>query len=74
MQTLLDGLCARSGVAVRVEADPALYRPNDTPLLLGSNARLRADTDWTPLVSFDRMLDDLMAFWRETVRSSEPEA
>mgnify|MGYP001442406241 CR=1 FL=1 len=74
MQALLDGLCARSAVTVRVEADPALYRPNDTPLLVGSNARLRADTGWAPEVSFDRMLDDLMAFWRETVRSGERDA
>ena len=74
MQALLDGLCARSDVAVRVETDPALYRPNDTPLLVGSNARLRSDTGWAQEVSFDRMLDDLMAFWRETVRSGEPDA
>lgn len=74
MQAILDGLCARSGVAVRVEHDPARDRPNDTPVLVGSNARLRADTGWAPEISFDRMLDDLMTFWRETVRSGEPEA
>ena len=74
IQALLDGLCARSGVAVRIEINPALYRPNDTPLLVGSNARLRADTGWAPEIPFDRMLDDLMAFWRETVRSGGPEA
>lgn len=69
IQAVLDGLCARSGVAVRVEHDPALFRPNDTPVLVGSNDRLRADTGWAPAISFDRMLDDLLAFWRGAVRT-----
>jgi len=68
IQEIVDGLCARASVAVRVEVDPALYRPNDTPLVLGSHAALTADTGWTPAVSFDRMLDDLLAYWRGQVR------
>lgn len=70
MQDLVDGLCARAAVSVRVEVDPALYRPNDTPLVVGSHARLTTDTGWQPAIPVDRMLDDLLAYWRAQVRDT----
>jgi len=68
IQEVVDGLCARAAVDVRVEVDPSLYRPNDTPLVVGSHAALTADTGWEPTVPFDRMLDDLLDYWRGQVR------
>lgn len=70
MQDLVDGLCARAAVSVRVEVDPALYRPNDTPLVVGSHARLTADTGWQPAIPLGQMLDDLLAYWRAQVRDT----
>ena len=67
MQQVVDGLIARITVAVREEIDPARLRPSDTPIVLGSFARLNSATGWTPEISFDRMLDDLLAYWRATV-------
>jgi GDP-4-dehydro-6-deoxy-D-mannose reductase len=64
MREVLDGLIARSRVQVTVETDPALLRPNDIPVLTGDASRLRAATGWKPEISFDRMLDDLLAYWR----------
>lgn len=64
---LLDGLRTRVRIPVRVEIDPARLRPNDTPILVGDAARMRADTGWTPEISFDRMLDDLLDYWRHEV-------
>ncbi len=69
IQDIVDGLCARASVTVRIDVDPALYRPNDTPLVVGSHAALTADTGWEPAVSFDRMLDDLLDYWRIQVRA-----
>lgn len=69
IQDIVDGLCARASVTVRIDVDPTLYRPNDTPLVVGSHAALTADTGWEPAVSFDRMLDDLLAYWRIQVRA-----
>jgi GDP-4-dehydro-6-deoxy-D-mannose reductase len=69
MQDIVDGLCARSRVTVEVETDAALLRPNDTPLVEGSAAKLTVDTGWVPHISFDQMLDDLLGYWRNTVRT-----
>jgi nucleoside-diphosphate-sugar epimerase len=37
------------------------------PVVVGDATRLRAATGWRPQISFDRMLDDLLAYWRQHV-------
>jgi GDP-4-dehydro-6-deoxy-D-mannose reductase len=69
MREVLDGLRARIATDVRVETDPARLRPNDQPMVLGDPARLHAATGWTPEIGFERMLDDLIDYWREAVRN-----
>ena len=64
MRSVLDALVARARVKVRVETDPALMRPSDTPVLLGNADRLRETTGWQPAISFDQTLDDLLNYWR----------
>jgi GDP-4-dehydro-6-deoxy-D-mannose reductase len=64
IRSILDALIARSRVSVRVEIDPARLRPNDVPSIVGDYARLERATGWKPEVSFDRMLDDLLGYWR----------
>jgi GDP-4-dehydro-6-deoxy-D-mannose reductase len=51
---------------VRVEVDPSRLRANDTPVLVGDTTRLRAATGWSPQVSFDQMIDDLLSYWRNS--------
>ncbi|MGD9901995.1 MAG: GDP-mannose 4,6-dehydratase [Vicinamibacterales bacterium] len=69
VQALLDGLRSRVRVPVDVVVDPARMRPVDTPVVLGSHARLTADTGWQPVVSLDETLDALLDSWREAFRS-----
>lgn len=68
VQAILDGLRARVRIPVDVVADPARMRPVDTPLILGSHARLTADTGWTPQFDLDATLDALIEYWRAEVR------
>lgn len=67
-QALLDGLRARVRVPVEVTIDPARMRPVDTPVIIGSAARLAADTGWAPRLSLDETLDALLGYWRSEVR------
>ena len=64
IRDLLDRLIARARVPVAVKVDPARYRPNDTPLLLGDPARLRDELGWTPEIPIEQTLDDLLEYWR----------
>jgi GDP-4-dehydro-6-deoxy-D-mannose reductase len=65
-QVVLDALLARARTAIRVEVDPARMRPNDIPVLVGDPTRLREATGWTPRISFDQMMSDLLEYWRNT--------
>ena len=64
IRSVLDGLIARARVAVTTESDPARLRPHDTSRMVGDASRLRAATGWRPMISFDQMLEDLLAYWR----------
>ena len=61
---LLDQLIARARVPVAVRIDPARYRPNDAPLLLGDPSRVREELGWTPEIPIEQTLDDLLDYWR----------
>jgi GDP-4-dehydro-6-deoxy-D-mannose reductase len=67
MRALLDILLSLSKARVRIEVDPARLRPSDNPIILGSHARLTADTGWTPEIPIERTLADLLDYWRRAV-------
>jgi GDP-4-dehydro-6-deoxy-D-mannose reductase len=64
IRQLLDLLLARARVPVTIKVDPARYRPNDTPLLLGDPSRLRDELGWTAQIPLEQTLDDLLEYWR----------
>jgi GDP-4-dehydro-6-deoxy-D-mannose reductase len=64
IRELLDRLIARARVPVTIRVDPARYRPNDTPLLLGDPARIREALGWKPQIDLDRTVEDLLEYWR----------
>ena len=64
MRSVVDALVARARAEVRVEPDPALMRPSDTPVLLGDSTKLRQATGWRPEIPFEQTLDDLLTYWR----------
>jgi GDP-4-dehydro-6-deoxy-D-mannose reductase len=64
---VITALVALAGVDVRVEVDPSRLRPLDNPVLVGDASRLRALTNWTPEISFEQMLQELLEYWRREV-------
>jgi len=64
IRELLNLLIARARVQVRVEIDPARYRPNDTPLVVGDPSRIRDRVNWAPEIPMARTMDDLLDYWR----------
>jgi GDP-4-dehydro-6-deoxy-D-mannose reductase len=61
---LLELLISGAHAKIRVETDPARLRPSDTPVVLGSFARLEADTGWRPEIPIERTLTNLLDYWR----------
>ena len=62
---LLDLLLARARAPIRVRVDPARFRPNDVPLVLGDPGRIRDELGWVPEIPLERTLDDLLEYWRK---------
>lgn len=48
---------------LRIERDPALYRPADIPELVGDGGRIARETGWSPRIDTGRMLADLAGYW-----------
>jgi GDP-4-dehydro-6-deoxy-D-mannose reductase len=61
---VLQQLVARARVPVQIRVDPARFRPNDLPALVGDPSRIRDELGWTPVIRLERTLDDLLEYWR----------
>ena len=57
---LAERLVAMADRPMRLVADPDLQRPVETPILLGDNSRLRADTGWAPTIAIEQTLADVL--------------
>ena len=65
IQEALDILVSLSRVKIEVAVDPALLRPNDTPLVLGNAARARDWLGWSPQHSWEATLESVLNEWRQ---------
>jgi GDP-4-dehydro-6-deoxy-D-mannose reductase len=70
IRMVLDALLARARRPIRVETDETRMRPSDVPILVGDASRLRQATGWQPEIPFERMIDDLLEYWRRRVSVS----
>ncbi|MDP2389329.1 MAG: GDP-mannose 4,6-dehydratase, partial [Acidobacteriota bacterium] len=64
IKDLVDLFISRAKVPLRIEQDPAKFRPVDTAFLQGDHTRLTTDTGWTPLIPFAQTVEDLLTYWR----------
>lgn len=64
IKALLDRLLALATMPIAIRPDPGRYRPNDQPLVLGNNERIRKELGWEPLIDLEQSLNDLLAYWR----------
>jgi GDP-4-dehydro-6-deoxy-D-mannose reductase len=73
IREILHLLLSFARVPVQLREDPARLRPIDVPLLEADTSRLRADTNWKPVVPFVSALQQTLDFWRTVVTSERHE-
>ncbi len=61
---ILETLITLSGIDATIAVRAERQRRVDVPLLVGSAVKLHAATGWTPKISWDQTLRDLLADWR----------
>jgi GDP-4-dehydro-6-deoxy-D-mannose reductase len=65
---LLDTLLSLTPVEVTVEEDPARMRPSDIPCSVADIHKLVEATGWQPEFDLRDTLEDMLNFWRETLK------
>ena len=75
IRTLVELMQSKARVPIAIEQDPARFRPNDTPLVLGDHSaahrRHRLDP---PKIPLEQTVDDLARYWRAAGRPAGSEA
>jgi GDP-4-dehydro-6-deoxy-D-mannose reductase len=70
---ILEMLCTRARVAIRIRVDPDRFRPNDVTLIVGDSSRLQRELGWAPAIPLSQTLDDLLEHWRHSFRGLRAE-
>jgi len=60
---IVNCLAGLTGQPVTVEQDPALIRPVDNPVLIGSYGKLQEETGWAPVCSLESSLTKMYDYW-----------
>lgn len=68
MRDMLDALLRLAGASIAVRPDPSRMRSMDIPNLYGSAKKLHARTGWEPRIPVNRMLEDLLNYWRDQIK------
>jgi GDP-4-dehydro-6-deoxy-D-mannose reductase len=63
--------CSQAQAEIRIERDPARYRPVDVPVVYGSAEKFRQQTGWEPQILFEQTLRDTLEYWRGQVVSEQ---
>jgi GDP-4-dehydro-6-deoxy-D-mannose reductase len=61
---VLDRLLRLSPARITTVLDAERLRPSDLPLVQGDPSRIRAELGWTPAIPLDRLLADVLDWWR----------
>lgn len=54
-------------IEVQTNINPSLIRPNDNAIIIGSNNKLKSQTNWDIEFSLERSLTDVINYWFEKV-------
>lgn len=51
-------------INVHTEISASLVRPNDNPLILGDNSKLKSHTGWSAEYTLKQSIEDIIEYWR----------
>ena len=57
-------------VDIHMETDPALVRPNDNKVIIGSREKINKELGWKPEIPIDQSLADIIAYWQQKLSAN----
>lgn len=67
MKEILDTLLSFSNKKIKIEIDKSRFRPSDIKELLCDGTKMQRLTDWKPMISLEKTLQDTLDYWRSLV-------
>jgi len=68
LSSACDVLRSLTSVEFTTQTVPEKVRPGQPPRVCGDPSKVKAETGWSPTISWETMLSDLLQSWREQVR------
>lgn len=65
LQQILDKMTGILQLKIILEQDPALIRPNDNKIIIGSSDKIKNSLGWKPDIDIDQSLEDIIHWWKE---------
>ena len=65
LNNIISELSNISGISITNHVSSDLLRPNDIKVIIGSNEKLRNDTNWERKYSLEKTLVDTLNYWKE---------
>ncbi|MFA6102231.1 MAG: GDP-mannose 4,6-dehydratase [Victivallaceae bacterium] len=67
LQEVVAELASIAGIEITTELNPAFVRPSDNRVIVGSNNKINKDLGWSPEISFQQSLKDILNYWEYLV-------
>ncbi|MGH2457918.1 MAG: GDP-mannose 4,6-dehydratase [Chloroflexota bacterium] len=67
IQEILEVLCALASRDLKIQVDPARFRPADATIVRSDCRKIREAVGWAPTTPIDRTLRDILDEWRRRV-------
>jgi GDP-4-dehydro-6-deoxy-D-mannose reductase len=65
LKKVIELMCEILGIEVDIRTDPALIRPNDNKMIVGSNEKIKSNSGWKQNTSLNDSLKDILSYWSE---------
>lgn len=70
LEDVIDRMMKLAEVAHSYTSNANLIRPVDNPIIVGSNAKIKAHCGWQPLIPFEQTLRDMLTYWNGQLKSN----
>lgn len=58
------------GCDMEIRTIDALVRPSDNEVIIGSNEKIKKELGWSPVISIEESLDDIIHYWKTKLKIS----
>ena len=67
IQEVMDMLISLAKISIKLEIDPAKFRPSDIPEIIADSSKVTKVTGWKPEIPFEQTIKDTLDYWRNSV-------